>query len=292
MDGTPSAGASHTQSRLRVQAAMLSHRGCVREENEDRVLYSVPDEGSPDAAQGALALVADGMGGHAVGEVASSIAAQTVHYLYYRHARPAPEALREAFAAANHAIHERGRSDPACAGMGTTCTAVAIRDDHIWLGHVGDSRAYLIRKRKLFRISEDHSLVAELVRRGTLSESEARSFPDRNVILRALGIKGEVEPVVWHEGLPAKAGDVLVLCSDGLSDVLEDEKIRDLTVDRPPFEACQALLDAALKANASDNVSVGVIALSRDGPEGTTEIAKPDRATQETIVPSSLRGQS
>src|SRR5262245_3874228 len=125
-------------ARLRVRVAMLSHTGLARSSNEDSVIYSAPEEGSKQAALGVLALIADGMGGHAHGEVASQMAAQSVHYLFYRGDQAVPAALAEGFAAANFAIHERSRSEPACAGMGTTCTAVVIRDDRIWLGHVGD----------------------------------------------------------------------------------------------------------------------------------------------------------
>jgi protein phosphatase len=248
-------------ARLQVSAAMLSHVGCVRSSNEDCVIYSVPDESGPGGAHGVLALVADGMGGHAAGEVASQIATQTIHYLFYRQLQPVPEALAEGIAAANLAIHERGQNDPDCAGMGTTCTAIVLRDNQIWLGHVGDSRAYLVRKGKIYRISEDHSLVSELVRQGKLTELEAKRSPDRNIILRALGIEAEVEPTIWREGLPAKPGDVVVICSDGLSDVVEEEVIRDTASTLSPFEACEALIRAALDADAPDNVSVGVIAL-------------------------------
>jgi protein phosphatase len=272
MDGEPPVAIDPAPAergvRLCASVAMLSHVGCVREANEDYVLYSAPEDGAPDAAFGALAVVADGMGGHAAGEVASRMAALTVHGEFYQEARPVPAALAEGFAAANRAIHEQAKADPQCAGMGTTCTAVAVRDDCIWLGHVGDSRAYLIRKKKLYRISEDHSLVAELVRRGSLTESEAKTFPDRNVILRALGIEPTVEPTVWREGLPAKPGDVVVICSDGLSDVVEEDAIRDIAGSRTPFEACEALIQSALSANASDNVSVGVIAIEKAARRG------------------------
>lgn len=249
---------------LRATAAMLSHVGCVRSSNEDSVIYSVPADAGPSAAHGALMLVADGMGGHAAGEVASQIAAQSIHHLFYRQLQDVPAALAEGFAAANHAIRQRSKSDPQCAGMGTTCTAIVLRDGHFWLGHVGDSRAYLVRNGKVFRISEDDSLVAEMVRRGNLTEEEARTFPDRNVILRALGIEDEVKPMIWHEGLPAKVGDVVVLCTDGLSDLVDDNFIRDIAGWLAPYEACQAFIDAALQAGASDNVSVGVMAVSRD----------------------------
>jgi protein phosphatase len=271
---------------MSVRAAMQSHPGCQRPTNEDCVLYTLPDEASPDAALGMLAVVADGMGGHAAGEVASQMAVKCVHYLYYRKRQPVPAALAEGLAAANHAIHEHAQSHPECAGMGTTCTAVVLRDNRIWLGHVGDSRAHLIRKDKLYRISEDHSLVAEMVRQGSLTETEAKDFPDRNVILRALGIRPTVKPTVWNEGLPIKAGDVLVLCSDGLSDVVDDDTIRGIAGrttagELEPFEACQALIQAALDANAPDNVSVGVIVIG-----DATATGKVGRTTQETQAPS------
>lgn len=240
---------------------MLSHKGCVREGNEDYVLYSAAQPGAPDAAFGALAIVADGMGGHAAGEVASEIAALTIHGEFYREERRVPEALAEGFRIANKVIHDQSQNDPQCAGMGTTCTAVAVRDGRIWLGHVGDSRAYLIRRGKIYRISEDHSLAAEMVRQGNLTESEAKTFPNRNVILRALGIAAAVEPTIWREGLPARAGDVLVICSDGLFDVVAEEAIRDIAVAKSPFEACETLIQSALAAQAPDNVSVGVLAI-------------------------------
>jgi protein phosphatase len=270
MDGDMSAAAivpalASDHGELQASAAMLSHVGCVRSSNEDAVIYTMPARNGPSVAHGVFALVADGMGGHAAGEVASQIAAQTIHHLFYRQLQQVPDALAEGFAAANLAIHERSQSDPQCAGMGTTCTAVVLRDDRIWLGHVGDSRAYLIRNTKIYRISEDHSLVAELVRRGDLTEQEARSFPQRNVILRALGIEPSVEPTIWREGLPAQAGDVLVVCTDGLSDLVDEEFIRDTATSLPPFEACQAFIQAALDAGAPDNVSVGVVALDAAG---------------------------
>lgn len=260
--------------RLRARVAMLSHTGLVRSSNEDSVIYSAPDECSAQAALGVFALVADGMGGHASGEVASQMAAQSVHYLFYNKARPVPEALAEGLAAANFAIHERGRTDPDCAGMGTTCTAVVLRDDHLWLGHIGDSRAYLVRNGKIRPISEDHSLVAELVRQGKLTKAEAKDFPDRNVILRALGIAPRAEPTVWREGLPAKDGDIVVLCSDGLTDVVDDETIRRTVEAAPPFEACEALIKLSLEGGGPDNISVGVLAIAT-----AEDNARPGRTT-------------
>ena len=248
-------------SRLRVRGAMLSHPGLARSSNEDSVIYSVPEAGSAEAALGVLALIADGMGGHAHGEVASQMATQTVHYLFYRRGQPVPAALVEGFAAANFAIYERSQTDPACSGMGTTCTAVAVRDDQIWLGHVGDSRAYLIRDGEIRLISKDDSLVAEMVRQGKLTAAEAQDFPDRHVLLRALGIASQVDPTIWQAPLQARDGDILVLCSDGLTDVVKDETIHQTAAVMAPYEACEALIQHALDAGGPDNVSVGVLAI-------------------------------
>src|SRR5262249_33088605 len=153
----------------------------------------------PSAPLGMLALVADGMGGHAAGEVASQIAAQTIQLLYYQHDQPVPKALAEGLAAANTVIHDHGKAYPDCAGLGTTCTVLVVRDDHAWLGHIGDSRAYLVRDEEIHQLSEDHSLVAQLVRDGTLTPAEAHASPERNILLRALGTQPSAEPLIWTE---------------------------------------------------------------------------------------------
>ncbi|HJU18571.1 MAG TPA: Stp1/IreP family PP2C-type Ser/Thr phosphatase [Stellaceae bacterium] len=237
---------------------MLSHTGLVRDNNEDAVAYVLPDATGPAAGRGALAIVADGMGGHAAGEVASRIAAETVRRLYYELGGPPPDVLRTALAAANKAIYQRSATDPACAGMGTTCTVLALRGGNAYLAHIGDSRAYLLRDGALRQISEDHSLVAQLVRDGALSAEEAARSPQRHVILRALGTEPTAEPAVWAQGLPLRPGDAFVLCSDGLTDLVDDRTLAGIVGRLPPCEACEALIAAALAAGGTDNVSVGV----------------------------------
>lgn len=270
------AGAAPT---LRVSGTMLGHPGCVRAVNEDAVAYVIPGENDPSAARGALALVADGMGGHAAGDVASRIAAETVVRLYYELDGGPVDVLARCLGAANRAILERSLSDPACAGMGTTCTILAFRDGAAFLAHIGDSRAYLWRDRKLQQISEDHSLVAELVRRGELTREEAALSPQRHVIVRALGTAPASAPSIWREGMPVLAGDVFVLCSDGLTDLVADSTIGETVARLPPFDACRALVDAALAAGGTDNISVGVFAIGTDAP------ATQPRTTRPTPVP-------
>ena len=272
----PTDGASvtlneETSPRLHPHGAMRTDNGAVRPHNEDRVSFVTPQPGDPAEARGSLLLVADGMGGHAAGEVASEIAAETIRRVYYELSGPVPNVLGSAFLAANVAISDWAKNNPECRGMGTTCTAIAIRDDSAWLAHVGDSRAYLLRDGVITQLSDDQTLVAQMVREGQLTPEEAQNSPVSNVILQALGSNGEVIPVVWSEPLKLAADDVVVLCTDGLSGVVSDATIAQHAGNLPPDEACEALIRAAHAAGAPDNVSVGVFKLVP-----TTDLAAAD----------------
>jgi serine/threonine protein phosphatase PrpC len=247
--------------RLRLEGAMRTHVGAVRPHNEDDLVYVAPQDGDPAAARGSLMLVADGMGGHAAGEVASALAAKTVRRVFYEQAGSLPEVLGAAFLAANRAILAWAKANPECKGMGTTCTAMAVREGQAWLAHVGDSRAYLLRDGVMTQLSDDQTLVAQMVREGKLTAKEAQSSPISNVILQALGSNADVVPVVWADPLQLAAGDILVLCTDGLSGIVADETIAEHVKRLPPGEACDALIEVALAAGAPDNVSVGVFRL-------------------------------
>jgi protein phosphatase len=237
---------------------MLSEVGLVRTLNEDSVAFVVPPESqNPDNRNG-LILVADGMGGHSAGEVASSLAAEVVRRCLFELKGPVPEILSIAFAAANKAIFDYGQDHPECAGMGTTCTALAIRSDMIWLAHVGDSRAYLLRDRQLKQLSDDQTLVAKMVREGVMTPEEARTSEHNNIILQALGTMPDVSPDVWSDGLALLPGDTMLVCSDGLHGLVDDEVIAEIAGRLAPPEACQELIQRALQAGGHDNVSVGV----------------------------------
>lgn len=246
---------------------MRTDNGAVRPHNEDSVSFVAPQPDDPAAERGSLMLVADGMGGHAAGEVASGIAAETIRRVYFEVAGPPPHVLRSAFLAANSAILDWAKHNPECKGMGTTCTAVAIRDDEAWLAHVGDSRAYLLRDGVMTQLSEDQTLVAQMVREGRLTPEEAQKSSMSNVILQAVGSSTETMPDVWSEPLQLAADDVVILCTDGLSGVVSDKTIAEHAGSLPPDEACEALINAANAAGAPDNVSVGVFRLAP-----TTEI--------------------
>jgi protein phosphatase len=244
---------------------MLTDTGGVRPSNEDAAAYVIPSGDDPNAARGSLLIVADGMGGHAAGEIASGLAVEVVRRVYYARTEPVPESLMIAFDAANRAILDHARKFPECRGMGTTCTALIAQGGHLWLAHVGDSRAYILRKGNLKQLSRDQTLHAEMIREGLMSQEEAETAGGRNIILQALGISPEIEPAVWEEGILLKAGDVVILCSDGLWNMVDDETIAEIAGSRAPEEACKDLVAAALAAGAYDNVSVGVFAVRPAG---------------------------
>ncbi|WP_457798005.1 protein phosphatase 2C domain-containing protein [Methylocystis sp. S23] len=243
---------------------MRTDVGCVRRLNEDAVAFVTPAADAPDGRFGALAIVADGMGGHAAGEVASSLAVEIVWRIFYSMDAPPSQVLRTALEAANKAILDYAAAHPECAGMGTTCTVIGVRDRRLWLGHIGDSRAYILREGRLTQLSDDQTLHAQMVRDGLMSREEAGTGPGSNVILQALGTREEIEPTVWEEGLPLRAGDAAVLCSDGLYNLVEDEKIRSAVANHAPAEACLRLIEAARAGGGYDNISVGVFVVEDD----------------------------
>src|ERR1700688_3152715 len=247
---------------MEIIGAMRTDTGLVRTLNEDSVAWVTPHDQDVGNGRGSLALVADGMGGHAAGEGASALAADVIRRLYYDLDGPIPQVLANAFAAANRAIIEYAEEHPECRGMGTTCTVLAFSDRKAWLAHIGDSRAYLLRQRNLIQLSEDQTLVAKLVSEGTMTQQEADHSPMHNVILQALGTTANIKPMIGAKGLPLQSGDVLILCSDGISNMVPDDKIAEVASRLPPQEACDALIEAALAAGGDDNASLGVFSVT------------------------------
>jgi protein phosphatase len=247
---------------MQIVGAMRTDPGLVREANEDAVAWVTPQDET--AAKGSLAIVADGMGGHAAGEIASAIAIEVIQRVFYDLKAPMPKVLETAFNAANRAILDYAEQHPECRGMGTTCTMLAFRDDTAWLAHIGDSRAYLLRKGELKQLSQDQTLVAQLLSEGAITREEADSSPVQNVILQALGAKAKIEPIIGSEGLVLEAGDVLVLCSDGVFNMVAESTIADVAGRLPPQEACDALIEAALAAGGHDNASLGIFTVNAE----------------------------
>jgi PPM family protein phosphatase len=229
---------------MRFEAEGVTDVGRRREGNEDGMLVN-DDLG--------LLAVADGMGGHRGGEVASATALESL-----RASVASGMAIREAIQAANDAVLERAADDPALSGMGTTLTAGTLAaGDTLILGHVGDSRAYLLRDGELRQLTEDHSLVEEMVRDGRLTREQAEHHPQRSVITRALGVEAGVDVDV--DPIDLQAGDRLLLCSDGLTTMVPADLIADVLTSEPdPGVAAGRLIQAANAAGGDDNITAVV----------------------------------
>ena len=265
----PRAARDGDQVAFRVDAGLATDPGLVRETNEDFVRIVRPLSSAPLSGHGLLAVVCDGMGGHEAGEIASRLATETIVRRFEEDdstgTSGAMELLPRAVQAANKAVFEAGRTSRAMRGMGTTCTALLLRDGLAYSAHVGDSRLYLVRANELFLMTEDHSAVMDMVRRGLITRDEARRHPDKNVISRALGSHATVEVAGWPQPFAVRRGDRFLLCSDGLYDLVPDETLLATASDVHPQTACDRLVTLAREAGGHDNISVALIAIEREG---------------------------
>src|SRR3954453_24152224 len=250
-----------------AEEAHKTDTGRQRHANEDSYFARSP-----------LFAVADGMGGAQAGEVASRIAAGAFERRGQVSAdEPAEGQLEEIAQAANREIHQLAQQDSARAGMGTTLTAALFRDGEVALGHVGDSRAYVLRGGQLKRLTKDHSLVEELRRQGRLTEEQAEEPPQRSIITRALG----PEPSVYVDTMtfPAKDGDVFLLCSDGLTTMVSDDEIRQILVEARSLRgAVNKLVEAANRGGGRDNITAVAFRVAdadaKEGEESATLISR------------------
>ena len=229
-----------------MRAYPATHQGLVREQNEDTVRVV-------DGAHG-LYILADGMGGHLAGEVASCMTADEIEKRLRGCDTPSTEILREAILQANAVVYEKQLGDPSLMGMGTTLTVLWEDGEYVYIGHVGDSRAYLLRDGSFRQMTEDHSFVADLVRAGAITPEAARTHPRRNVITQAVGTDIAVKPDVFR--IIKTPGDKWLLCSDGLTDMAEDQQILSALDGGVNDETAQKLLQLALDGGGKDNVSV------------------------------------
>ena len=252
--------------QLSLDVAQLTDVGRKREHNEDNMAYVIPKDPQVLTNKGALFIVADGMGGHAAGEVASEIAVDTVSNVYYQDdSDDVAVSLLHAIRRANASIHQRAAENMLRSGMGTTCVAAVLRGNMAYIANVGDSRAYFLRGSQVKQISRDHSWVAEQVRAGLLTEDQARTHAQRNVITRCLGTQAEVDIDVFQEEL--KEGDSLVLCSDGLSGLVSDEELHRIVDQFVPQESVYHLVERANENGGPDNITAIVVRVHEVGEE-------------------------
>jgi PPM family protein phosphatase len=264
-------------SSIELRPFGITHAGKVRQNNEDALLVG---EGEDET----LFVVADGIGGFEAGEVASSLAVDVLKDLH-------PDVpFKAAIGEANRRIVTAGRGDEKLSGMGTTVVAIRFggtpREPVAEVAHVGDSRAYLMRGDDMIPITEDHSLVAELVRSGDLTRDQAAEHPQKNLITRALGADEEVD--VDTAILPIEAGDRILLCSDGLSDMVSETGISEILADSPddPERAARVLLSAALDAGGNDNITIVIVDVKEQPAPGVRKRReRRSGATSETLSP-------
>src|SRR5437660_9819125 len=228
------------------------------------------------------------MGGAQAGEVASKLAVEEFHEALPDQGS-AEERLTSRIRSANRRIYELSRTEHEHAGMGTTLTAVYVDEDHLAVAHVGDSRAYIFRDGELTRLTQDHSLVEELVRQGKLTEEQAAEHPQRSIITRALGIEGDVEVDTWT--YPARAGDVVLLCSDGLTSMVSEERIAHVLGSAETLdEAADRLIQQANEAGGRDNITVVLARVEEVGGDGAIEqptmIGQPAPSAPSAPVPA------
>ncbi len=239
---------------MHIEYGIRSDRGKVRASNEDTCIAN---------AEGNLFLVADGMGGHAAGEIASQIAASTVEEIISGATQDSdPEdLLQHAVSQANGRVYETQKLKPECRGMGSTLTVLTLRNGRYYIAQVGDSRAYLFRDGVLIQETQDHSLVWPLYKSGTLQKEDISRHPQKNLITRSIGTYPQVE--ADFENGRALAGDIFLLCSDGLTDVLSDHDIVEVLSDssKGTQELSNRLIDVANERGGPDNVSAIVVHL-------------------------------
>lgn len=275
-------GALKADAVYETIASVQTDKGCVREINEDSGRFISPSDPVILKTKGILLIVADGMGGHSAGEVASGMAVELVPRLYYEAKGDPKDALKGAVEEANRQINAAAAADASKHGMGTTCTALAILDGQAFAAHVGDSRLYMQRDGKIYRLTEDHSAVMEMVKLGLITLEESRTHEDKNVILRALGTSPAVE-VATLAPFAVRVGDQYLLCSDGLYDLVPDDEIeRELTEAADIHAAGERLITLAKARGGHDNITVGILAIVPVGTEAAE--AEAMRATREWRV--------
>lgn len=251
---------------MQLEIGQRTDVGRRRKNNEDSLAVRQPQDPDELERRGVLCVVADGMGGHAAGEVASRLAVETIVSEYYDtvsedpNADPA-DALLAAIRQANLEVFQAAQRNPATQGMGTTVACALFLGSRLITANIGDSPIFLIRDGQVHQVSRDHSWVAEQVQLGRLTPAQARRHPYRNVLTRALGLDEQVQPELFP-AIPLRPGDVVVLCSDGLTEHVAPEEIARVVQKYPAQVAADTLVDLANDAGGSDNITVIVVKVS------------------------------
>ena len=244
-----------------VELASLTDVGCQRENNEDSFGYWEPADDTDFSTLGRLAIVADGMGGHEGGQIASRLAVERLTSAYAGSDDSDPQQrLVSALKDAHRSIQERAKQDPHLNSMGTTCTALALIDNRLYFVHVGDSRLYLMREGKLRILSRDHTLISQLLDKGLIQPEQAQNHPQKHVLTSALGVPDhDLEIDAPPSALPIQKEDVFMICTDGLWGQIESGEIEQALASQAPGAASRSLVDLAKKRGGPDNITLQVL---------------------------------
>lgn len=242
---------------MNAETFSITDRGLVRSDNQDSLLVYRSDDALFLKRKGILAVVADGVGGEIGGKKASETAAEIIRQHYIEASSDAISSLSQAFEIANSAIFTLSLSNEHYRGMATTCTALVLKDDGAYIAHVGDSRAYLFRNGELTQVTNDHTLVEDLVREGLITKEQARNHPQKNVILRALGSKSTVD--VERHSIEIMPDDIILLCSDGLYNMISHEEISSVLASFTVEEGGLKMMEMAKQMGGTDNISLIII---------------------------------
>jgi protein phosphatase len=245
---------------VEIEIGNLTDVGRKRTHNEDYY-------GFFKTSKEVLAIVADGMGGHASGEIASRMAVEMIHEVYSkeRDEKDVLDALKSAFQTTNFTILQKSLEEEALSGMGTTATAFVLKEDQAFIGHMGDSRAYLLRDSMVTQLTRDHSLVERMVSQGLLSRGEADHHPQKNVIYKTLGVNRDDELDLLGP-IPVSIDDIFLLCSDGLTNHVTDEEILKAVSKESPQRACENLIHLANQRGGHDNITVQILKMKKPRP--------------------------
>jgi PPM family protein phosphatase len=245
-----------------VELGNLTDVGCRRSHNEDYYCYAEPESEGDFAVKGRLLVIADGMGGHQGGEVASGIAIEVVRGTYLAGDAATPrQGLILALQAAHTRIQDFAREHPEFEGMGTTCLAAAIRGSELTYAHVGDSRLYLVRGSSITQLTEDQTVVNQFLQQGLISPDQVADHPGHGVLTAALGIGDQLAAEVPEHPIALQSDDVLLMCTDGLHDLVEQEEMASIATATPPATACRTLIDLAKSRGGHDNITVQILKL-------------------------------
>lgn len=245
-----------------VKAVAISETGPTRSSNEDSIFYTYPD----GHLRNFFGMVADGMGGHEAGEIASKIACETAQqYIQLNSAETnTVKILEGCIHSAQSAIVQAAEENSSYNGMGTTATLAYVRDGNLFFAHIGDSRLYHFRNSKLAQLTTDNTLVNEMVKEGKISESEALDHEMKHLLTQALGSVREIDPQLSKEGIKVQVGDVYFLCSDGIYDVIQPSEIESMLRMNSPELAIEIISALCTKRKASDNFSAILIEITTD----------------------------